>query len=151
MSALLATAEKLLTGKVSDADMRRAVSTIYYAIFHHLCERHSDQLVADKSLGAAMLQAYRSVEHGLARTACIECRVPGKCFPKGVLVYADVFSRLQDLRHKADYDPTAAFNIYQAHALINDCRKAIAAFDAEPERHKRAFVVFVALKRRGKP
>lgn len=150
MSALMATAEKLLTGKITDADIKRAVSTVYYAMFHHLCERHCDLLVADKTLGAARYQAYRSVDHGLARSACIECRLPHKGFPKGVLLYADAFARLQDLRHKADYDPMAAFNIYQANALIVDCQNAIAAFDAEPERHQRAFVLFIALKRRNK-
>jgi hypothetical protein len=142
MSAHIATAEKLLTGS--------AISATYYAMFHHLCENHCELLVADKSLGAAWSQVYRSVDHGLARSACIECRMPGKGFPKGVLLYADTFTRLQDIRHKADYDPNVGFNIYQANAIIDECVKAIAAFDAEPERHRLAFVLFVALRRRGK-
>jgi hypothetical protein len=148
--SLIATAKKLLQGAATDDDIKRSVSTAYYAIFHHLCQRHCDLLVADDTLGAARYQAYRSVDHSNAKAACQECRATGKGFPRGVIHYAETFIRLQDLRHDADYDPTAQFNINHAHALINDCTKAIAAFDAEPERHRRAFVLFVALRRRGK-
>jgi hypothetical protein len=150
MVPLIDTAQKLLSGTPTDADIRRAVSTIYYAIFHHLCDQHARLLVQDETLGAARYQAYRSVEHGIARAACTDCRNPGKGFPTGIIRYADAFSQLQDQRHDADYNPAATFNLRLANVLAGQCQKAIAAFDAEPERHRRAFVVFVALKRRSK-
>lgn len=148
--SLIATASKLLQGAATGDDIKRSVSTVYYAIFHHLCQRHCDLLVADETLGAARYQAYRSVEHSNAKAACQECRAAGKGFPKGIIRYAETFIWLQELRHDADYNPTAQFEFNHVNDLIKSCQNAIAAFDAEPERHRRAFILFVALKRRGK-
>jgi uncharacterized protein (UPF0332 family) len=148
--SLIATASKLLQGAATDDDIKRSVSTVYYAIFHHLCQMHCDLLVDDDTLGAARYQAYRSVDHSNVKAACQECKAAGKGFPKGIIRYAETFIWLQDLRHDADYNPTAEFDLKHVTDLINSCINAIAAFDAEPERHRRAFVLFVALKRRSK-
>jgi hypothetical protein len=148
--SLIESATKLLQGTATGDDIKRSVSTVYYAIFHHLCQSHCDFLVADETLGAARYQAYRSVDHSNAKAACQDCKSAGKGFPKGIVRYAETFIRLQDLRHDADYNPTADFDVNHVNDMISSCKKAIAAFDAEPERHRRAFVLFVALKRRGK-
>lgn len=150
MRELLDTARKLLVGATSESDLRRAVSTTYYAIFHHLSQCCCDLLVQDETLGSANYQVYRSIEHGLARAACVECVAPGKGFPASIVTYANAFTRLQGRRHAADYDPSARFNPITAQHLINRCEQAMAAFDAEQERHRRAFAILVALRKRGR-
>lgn len=147
---LLATARKLLAGTPSEADLRRCVSTTYYAVFHHLSAVCCDLLVRDATLGSANHQVYRSIEHGLAKAACLECRTPGKGFPTAIVDYAQLFTQLQIRRHAADYDPTARFSAMAAEQLITRAEAATAAFDAEPERHRRAFALLVAVRRRGR-
>ncbi|MCY4260578.1 MAG: hypothetical protein OXC91_09990 [Rhodobacteraceae bacterium] len=60
-------------GKPKQANLKRALSTAYYALFHALCLNCADSLVgsagADRSQ-RAWQQAYRSVEHSHARKQC---------------------------------------------------------------------------------
>ena len=130
-------------------DMKRAVSTTYYAIFHHLCGKTCD-LICDPTLGRARQQVYRSIDHGLAKASCIEAKAPGKSFPVSIQRYAETFLVLQQKRHDADYDPVVAFEFNAVHDLIAECEAAMQGFDAEDERHRLAFVLLVALKRRGR-
>lgn len=147
---LLATSRKLLSAEPSQTDIRRAVSTTYYAMFHHLSRRCCELLVRDETLGSADYQVYRSVEHGLARAACNECKDRDKGFPAAIVEYARVFALLQARRHSADYDPALRFNPFAAEHLVALAEAAIAAFDAEPERHRRAFALLVAVRRRSR-
>ena len=147
---LLLTAKKLLSGEPSGEDTRRAVSTAYYAMFHHLCEKVCSLLVCGEGeLNRARYQAYRSIDHGPTKSACLECR-EDKSFPQAVVEYAETFVALQQRRHDADYDPFEAFSAASAQALIGRSEHAIAAFDAVDEKHQRAFVILVALRKRGR-
>lgn len=73
---LIALASRLASAspnKPRQADLRCAVSTAYYALFHAMAKN-----VADNMAGAAKrnrseqawAQAYRGLQHGDARTAC---------------------------------------------------------------------------------
>jgi hypothetical protein len=150
MSGMLVTARKLLSGQPTPTDTRRAASSAYYAIFHHLCDKICHLLVCnDGELQRARYQAYRSVEHGTAKSACLECS-ENKDFPIHIVEYAETFVALQQRRHDADYDPNEDFSAASAQALITRCEDAIAAFDLSDEKHQRAFVVMVALRKRGR-
>ena len=54
----------------SQASLRRAVSTTYYALFHCMAENCADMLVGGPGSGRsrpAWHQAYRALEHGRAK------------------------------------------------------------------------------------
>jgi hypothetical protein len=149
------TARKLLRDDPSEVDIRRSTSTAYYALFHHLCW-HFSAVVQQPHSGTyvrAWLQAYRYIDHGSAKQRCIEAQRPDRRFPLGVQKFSNTFIDLQQRRAEADYDPWRTdydpFNVITIASILNlisDAEAAIAAFDAEPEEARRAFVVFVALK-----
>ena len=60
-------------GRPRETNLRRAVSTTYYALFHCLAAAGADLLVggagADRSR-PAWRQAYRALQHGPARKRC---------------------------------------------------------------------------------
>ena len=51
--------------------------------------------------------------------------------------------KMQENRHKADYDPFAAFTRSGVEQLIRESRTALQGFDATDDRDRRAFAVFV--------
>ena len=146
--AYIATARKLLAGQPTDADIRRAVSTTYYALFHHVCF-HFSMIVLHPSTGTyrrAWLQAYRYLDHGAAKQRCQDVNKKDRKFSLGILVFSEAFVDLQQRRNDADYNPSIRFSISDAVASIGDAQKAINAFNAEPLEAQRAFVIFVGLR-----
>jgi hypothetical protein len=144
----LATAKKLIDGKSSESDIRRAVSTAYYAMFHHVC-LHFGDIVVQPDQGRfvrAWLQAYRYIDHGVAKSRCTEVRSKKLGFPPNLVVFAETFLDLQQRRLDADYNPEEAFTESDARALITSAELAIRLFDAEPIECRRAFVVFLGLQ-----
>ncbi len=131
------------------SDLRRAVSTAYYAVFHALAQQNADLLVG--STGAvrserAWVQAYRAIDHKGARTACKDARSLG--FPAGIVTFAETFIALQKRREDADYDPTSRLTKAEALAAIEEAQTAIEALKTVPTRDRRAFSVQILLKRR---
>jgi hypothetical protein len=145
---LLVTARKLLQDSPTDTDIRRAVSTAYYALFHHLCSCFSGIVChpAGGRFERAHLQAYRYVEHGQALNGCHAARGKAQNFAPGAVAFADAFIDLQQRRHDADYNPAQGFNVPTALNLIVGAEAAIAAFDAELAEARLAFAIFLALK-----
>jgi hypothetical protein len=148
---LIVTARKLANasqGKPRQADLRRAISTAYYALFHTLTKDAADLLVGvgptrpDK----AWSHLYRSLQHGDAKAACEATR--NMNFPAQIKVCARTFIELQVLRHDADYDPDRRFLRADAVQAIKDAEDAIAALRATPKRDRRAFAVQLLLKKR---
>jgi hypothetical protein len=61
------------TGRPRETNLRRAVSTIYYALFHCLAACCADTLVGGPSSNRskpAWRQAYRALQHRQANTRC---------------------------------------------------------------------------------
>src|SRR5215207_8379980 len=85
----LSTAQLLATsrrGRPTQVNLRRAISTTYYALFHAVARNCAD-LVAGGQTSArskhAWRQVYRALEHGAAKTACLNAVVVSK-FPKPI-------------------------------------------------------------------
>ena len=147
-AAYLVTAKKLLESTVTEADLRRAISTAYYAVFHHAC-RHFSEIVlpaGDASYLSVWSQAYRYLDHGPAKQRCIEVRKHGTTFPPGILAFAAAFIVLQERRIEADYNPLEVFPEADTRTLVTSAESAISAFDAEPAAAKRAFVLILGLR-----
>lgn len=149
---LIATAEKLAggrrLGRRKQSDLRRAVSTAYYAMFHAMCRNAADQFIGATKAGRpnrAWMQAYRAVDHGPAKKQCSRQTILGE-FPDAVQDFAATFVELQAERHRADYDPSANFTLSEARAFISRARRAIRELRGADARDRRAFAAYVALK-----
>ena len=112
---LLALAKRLCEGKPTRAELHRAVSTAYYALFHLLI-REATRLI---NVGIDLRrQAARAFDHGTMKDVCeivARDKVGGKeSLPKGLVgivtslpddlkSIAKVFVDMQQQRHDADY------------------------------------------------
>jgi hypothetical protein len=154
---LLNMAEGLATGAVSHrrgrprrSDLSRAVSSIYYALFHTLAAYGTDLLVGrtkDLRSEPAWRQAYRALEHGKARNQCRRKEYIAK-FPGAVEDFATLFVHMQRLRHLADYDPDASFSRSEVLQWLDDSRDAIHDLNRVPDKDLRAFAVYLLLPMR---
>lgn len=117
--------------------------------------------LADEFVGKTMRHApryglaYRSVDHRNLRTICNEISRPRLipkfqpfCPPAGMgqelQIFADNVTRLQSLRHDADYNPSeqiTSVDALFAHYLADD---AISKFNAAPLESRKAFLTLLA-------
>ena len=128
------------------ADLCRAVSTAYYALFHCLARTCADTLAGQsRSVGNRPMwrRVYRALEHRQARTRCEN--VPA-WFPDELHEFGRTFATQQDRRHLADYDPDHPIRKSDVVADINDVRTAIARFLATPASVRRDFAIHVLMK-----
>ncbi len=134
-------------GRPRQANLRRAVSTTYYAMFHCLAVCCADLLVggagSDRS-EPAWRQVYRALEHGAARQRCNRAAIIQK-FPEEVQDFADKFVDMQQKRHQADYDPEADYDKNFVLQDIIAVAEAIAKFQQVPVKDRRAFAVYLLL------
>lgn len=134
---------------MAQAARRRAVSTAYYAIFHHLAWSSAELLIgsmeADTTSRPAWVQAYRALEHGAIYNACRHRETVSK-FPRAIEDYAGTFVAMQDRRVLADYDPIGVFRESDVLAQIDGVAFATDAFDREQAKDRRAFCAYVVLR-----
>ena len=86
----------------TQADLRRAVSTAYYALFHCLAAAAADLPTGARPVSPEWHQVYRALEHGKARSACRQ-QAAMRTFPKEIRSFAEAFDALQKARQQADY------------------------------------------------
>jgi len=141
---LVATARRLAKasrGKPRQADLKRAISTAYFALFHALARDTADLLVGvgPSRPDKAWAQAYRALGHGFAKNACGQVRALG--FPPAVCACADAFVTLQQARHDADYDPRHRVSRADAMAAIALAEQAIRDLRTAPRKYRLAFAI----------
>ncbi|GLK70842.1 hypothetical protein KHC23_08750 [Ancylobacter dichloromethanicus] len=148
---LLATARRLAKAspkKPRQADLKRAISTAYYAVFHAVARNNADLLIgtsADRP-DKAWTQTYRALEHGSAKSACGQLRNLG--FPPALCLVGDVFVTLQEARHKADYDPRHRVTRADALTAANEAAAALSALKAADRKDRKALAILLLLKKR---
>lgn len=135
--------------KPRQSDLKRAISTIYYALFHELARSCANCVIGTAKKGRAnraWRQVYRSLDHGFAKSQCQNGKVTS--FPQGIQDFANTFIAMQVKRHSVDYDPFA--KVYKSEVLIDfaSAESAIASFSASTTKDKKAFVAWVLLKDR---
>ena len=108
---IMGTCHKLVpqasTPSPSETDMRRAVSTAYYALFHTLAASNAELVAGSpqSSVSAyAWERVYRRLDHGRAQNNLRA--ILGQLSPSAEN-FARTFIDLQDRRQEADYDPNA--------------------------------------------
>ena len=102
---LIQTARRLTesgAAQPTQADLRCAVSTAYYALFHCLAGAAADLLTGSGSHSPEWHQVYRALEHGKAKRACRQQEAM-RAFPTQIHSFAKAFADLQGARHEADY------------------------------------------------
>ena len=144
----IATARRLADtprGRPRQTDLRRAVSTAYYAMFHCLAICCADTLVGGVGSNRneqAWRRTYRALQHGVARRRCLRQREIAD-FPGPVQAFAGAFVHTQEMRHEADYNPHAEFTKSDVIRIIARAEDAISDFSAVGISDRRAFAIHV--------
>ncbi len=132
---LLALARELVDrnpGAPVEGNLRRAVSTAYYALFHLLVHEATTRLVA---VAALRPRVARSFDHNIMRRVCqdYDNLIPnavgllvldGQIVAAGVRNIAVEFLVLQQARHRADYDTATV--VIQTRAQTDVTRAEVA-------------------------
>jgi uncharacterized protein (UPF0332 family) len=117
------------------ASLRRAISTAYYALFHLLVS----EAISNWKVPGQRADLARAFEHGRMKEA--SKRIAGRSFPgsgpsavSALRNVAKIFERLQQSRHKADYDNSTQWTRTSAVAEIDVVGEAFS--DWQTIRHE---------------
>lgn len=122
--------------------LRRAASGAYYAVFHAFSRGLADHLLADGD-ESDRLRLTRSVGHAPLREVCgwvTGGRNAGKQHVRPIVStlqahahsrqVADITFRLQEYRHRADYDHLAPFDKASVLSAINESEYVVSRISA---------------------
>ncbi len=138
-------------GAPRQVDLRRAISSVYYALFHAVLTAAADSIVGRTHRDTPRYQlVYRSINHTSISNICeqIEKTTLAQKFskyqPRGgfhidLKNVATTFLYLQERRHLADYDPLYRVTISEARLVILAGREALARFQSVNAEHRNAF------------
>lgn len=142
-------------GRPDQAALRRSVSTAYYAVFHKLIERSSDEIVGVTREPSLRHVVSRAFEHGSMKELCrslksgntpalLKAAIP--IVPADLRLVASVFEQLQGERHEADYNPSRPFTKSRAQRGIDSARRVLDALDPKAVSNElRRFLVLLPL------
>ncbi len=155
---LLDTAKYLLRrnkNKPTQADIRRSISSAYYALFHHLIEAGTGHLVVDLAQQQALARAFshtnmREVCELVTKQPLPPILVPllGSSVPDELRQVADKFVALQDWRHNADYNVSLIFTRNEGRERIDDLEDVFAAWKLIPTAIANPFLILLLLGKR---
>jgi uncharacterized protein (UPF0332 family) len=149
-------AEKLISppsaGAPRQADLRRAVSTAYFALFHAVLTAAADEFVgATRRTTARYGLVYRGIDHRGLRDLCSEVvkqtpsaryarYQPAGGFGSNIKSFATALAELQEKRHAADYDPLMHVRRADAELAIRTARFALRRFEQVGAERREAFL-----------
>lgn len=134
-------------GRPRQAELRRAISATYYALFHSLALSCANTLAGSSRNRPSWQQTYRALEHGYARNQCDDRSVMSG-FPSEIRYFGRIFVLLQRQRQQADYSPAATFARSRVMQLISEAEGAIGAIENVASAQRRDFALHVLLRRR---
>lgn len=160
---LVAAARLLLsTQPATEAQLRRAVSTAYYAVFHKVLRAAAQHFAGEgQEHSGAYLILYRSFGHGHMKQTCedlAKSTLPQKirwslrrdAVSQETRDFAAAFPALQEIREFADYDPTPSpWDASDVAALIDSAEAAIEAFDRIDQDEQADILALLMTKARG--
>ena len=121
--------------KPRQANLRRAVSSAYYALFHLMTAACVRRFAPEEPAGLSPRIA-RAIIHSEIKEVCasISRGSPGSVlrdllpggFSDEVRAFAERFVTLQDARHRADYDLAAEYNRSDVLEQISQAEEAFA-------------------------
>ena len=150
-------ADKLIggAGRPRQVDLRRAVSSSYYGLFHAILTAAADEAVGStlRSTPSYSL-AYRSIDHRALRSLCAEIQkpmlpakyrryAPSGGFSRFMREFAASVVELQDARYAADYDPLSFLRRSDALLAVRMARRAVGRFKRAQARSRKAFLALL--------
>lgn len=147
-------------GPPRQANLRRAISSAYYGLFHFVLIAASDEFVGVtlRATGRYAL-VYRSVSHSWMAELCKEVKKP--TLPKMYEPYAPsggfgpelrsfgtAVVALQERRYSADYDPLARFQASDARFDVSTARAAVQRFDQADIEQRKLFLTLLVCQPR---
>ncbi|HEX3486661.1 MAG TPA: hypothetical protein VHT51_16500 [Micropepsaceae bacterium] len=144
-------------GAPQQAKLRRSISSAYYALFHHLLESATIELIGANRRQPSYGIVYRSFEHADLRKSCAQVQLPilakevqkavgFASFGPDIRECATFFVELQQARHEADYNPVARISLSDARGAIAKAEGAIAALDRAPAQQRKLFLTLLHFK-----
>ena len=133
-----------------ETDLRRAVSTNYYALFLFLCFLLADLWIGTSPAARNSLawhQVSRFLQHGKVMEICSNKKKMSR-FPEAIRKFAELFIIAYQKRVQADYDSRARFRRYEVIADIMNAKEAMENFMKAPREDRLAFVTLIALPER---
>jgi hypothetical protein len=140
---MLDSARRVAADANSGSDViRRAVSTVYYVVFHFIAQSAADCFVDRTNVQTVRYALiYRRFEHTHLKRICPERstsahretvrRTLGRnSVSPGVRQFAARLPELQDAGHIADDNPTETFEATEVALLATSAERAIASFNA---------------------
>jgi hypothetical protein len=142
--------------KPKQANLRRAVSAAYYALFHYLVREACYAQIGTQHQQAAFRHVLaRGYSHQVMKQACasfgggtlkgsvkkgLPLNAAGQyAILKPIQEIAATFAELQEKRHLADYDLTERFERAEVLTLIEGVRDRIADFSSLPTSTDKSF------------
>ena len=138
------------SGRPSQSSLRRALSTAYYAMFHALARNGADMLVGAKPkvrTSDSWKNVYRSLEHTRAKKVFGNSSVMGH-FPPAIQKFGEVFAKMLQKRHEADYNPHARFTKTAVISDIDDAERVVADLKNASREDLRTLAVCIFFKQR---
>jgi uncharacterized protein (UPF0332 family) len=139
-------------GKPRQANLRRAVSSAYYALFHALVEEacrvmfgasHAEEpfrfVLGRAFTHGAMKQACVAFAGGTLKAAVAKGLPAAFSIPEEIKGLAARFVDLQEQRHEADYDRTGRFRRSEVLMLVEEAESSWNTFTALPASSEKKF------------
>lgn len=143
------------------ANLRRAVSSGYYAIFHEIIDTAVVHVMpAARARGPIGHRLRRIIQHKQILTVASWystsspqgmpagvriLRTVGVDVPADLVAICDVFVDMQNARHRADYDLSKSFSRLEANRLIGDAARAVHLLRGLPISEDRDLFLYACL------
>ena len=138
--------------KPRQVDLRRTISSAYYAVFHCISTAAADEFLGSTLRGdPRYVLIYRSIEHRRTKQLCevvassekYRKYIRNRPLSAAIKNFANAFPALQSKRHEADYDPSVSLTTLDALSVIELAERAIAAFETAPQEDRKLFLTFL--------
>jgi hypothetical protein len=150
---LLRQAETLAgNAEPSQADLRRAISAAYYAVFHFCSTAAADMILGASARSSPRYNlVYRSIDHSRFRALPKQVRessiTPANGFGK-IADFAKITANLNEQRNLADYDPSKSYDAAGVRVVISQARLAIDWFRSCTQEQQEACLMLLLFKSR---
>jgi hypothetical protein len=144
-------------GPPRQVDVRRALSSAYYALYHCIVVAVADEFVGKANRGTARhTLVYRSVDHHRISKVCTTLSKPGPdlaplvpCgFGEALREFGSTVVDLQAGRHEADDDPAKLRRTSKVILAVSRARQALAFFGQAGGEQRLVFLTLLAFQNR---
>lgn len=142
-------------GAPRQADIRRAISSAYYGVFHFTMIALADEFVGiTQRSSTRYVLVYRSTDHRTLKDICNDLAkqtppqkyapyLPGNGLGPDIEAFATATVELQEKRHRADYNPEPRFRVSDATFAIGTARSAVRRFKRASQERQKAFLTLL--------